>query len=312
MTENIFIRKYKSLAIVLFLIGLVIGPLFLPYYWLHLITLAGVGSILALGLNIFYGYCGQINFGVAAFYGIGAYISAILGTKYGLSFPLAALCALVGSGLVGLIIGVPLLRLREHSLALGTFAFTLLFAALVNQFEKLTGGFDGFILDPTKLAGFELGYIFWYYFTIICTLLVYFMCQYIYQSRVGRAMRCIRSDESLALSLGINIDGYKLLAFMLNCVLAALAGIILVYSKRFVAPQDYTIGTSVLVVLMVVIGGVGSNLGAVFGGVLLMFLPEFLIHFKTFQVMINGLILIVVLIFLPKGLAGIASRRRTF
>ena len=293
----------------LLLTALALAPVFISDYWSHLLTLAGVGSILALGLNIFYGYCGQINFGVAAFYGIGGYISAILGTKFGLPFPLALIGALAGSSLIAVIVGFPLLRLREHSLALGTFAFTILFYALVNEFDKLTGGFDGFILRPTVLMGVKLGYIFWYYFTLISSLIAYLLSNYLYHSRVGRAMTCIRSDESLAMSVGISINRYKLLGFLLNCLFSAFAGVILVHSKQFVAPQDYTIWTSVLVVLMVVIGGVGSNLGAVLGGILFMILPEFLIYFKTYQVMVNGLVLIVVLIFFPKGLGGLIDRR---
>jgi branched-chain amino acid transport system permease protein len=293
----------------LLLSGFVLAPLFISNYWLHLATLAGIGAILALGLNVCYGYCGQINFGTAAFYGIGAYTSAILVTKLGLSFPLALFGALISSGSIAVMIGIPLLRLREHSLALGTFAFSVLFLAMVNEFVSITHGFDGFIVSPPIVWGYKLGNLFYYYFTVFLSLLTYSLCNSMLFSRVGRAMEAIRSDEVLALSVGINITKYKLLAFVLNGLFAGLAGVLLVCSKKFVAPQDFTIWTSILIVLMVVVGGVGNNLGVVMGGILFMLLPELLIPFKTYHVIVYGVVLIVIINFFPRGIMSFVPRK---
>jgi len=296
------VNKYLAIGFMLALVACL--PLFVNRYYLHLAIMSGLGVILALGLNLLYGYSGQINFGVAAFYAIGAYAVALLQAKAGLYFFASLAIALIIAVLVALIISLPLLRLRHLGLALGTLAFAVIIYSLACAMRDFTGGSDGLVVPKLVLLGYKAGTTFYFYMVLVLAIACYLACHHLVSSKIGRALMAIREDESAALASGINVDRYKRLAFTINALFTALAGGIYAQHAGFIAPALFDVHFNLLGILMVVVGG-PSNLGSVIGGIFIMLLPEFVIAFKGYHIMAYGLILVLVLMFMPRGITGL-------
>lgn len=307
------LKKTKIRLLALMVLALFILPLpaVLSKYYLSLAKLAGIGIILALGMNIFFGYCGQVNFGGAAFYALGAYISALLQLKLGLHLFMALPLTLFACVLAALIIGMPLLRLRHHTLALGTVGFALVIYMVLNTWISLTGGEDGLAVPKASFLGYKAGGIFYYYFILAFVVLSYLGCHFLASSRIGRAMKAIREDEIAARAMGVNSGHYIRLAYMLNGLLCGLAGILFAQESGWITPSTFHLWTNVVLILMIVVGGAGSNLGAVLGGGIIMLLPQVLGAFQQYFVLIYGLLLALTLRFIPRGI-GVSVQEGSF
>ncbi|PLX90245.1 MAG: branched-chain amino acid ABC transporter permease [Desulfuromonas sp.] len=273
-------------------------------YILGLTNLIGIYTIVVLGLNLFIGYAGQISLGHAAFFAIGAYGSALLSTGVGLwPWPAMGLTALV-SALIALLVGIPALRLHGHYLAMATLGFNIVIYTILVQWDSLTGGPSGFAgipslsLGPWRLASdLQLHYLVWSS-ALICLMLGLNLVR----SGVGRGLAALAGDEVAARCLGVDTRSAKIKVFVLSAVLASLAGSLYAHTFGFVSPDTFSIFASVDFVTMVVVGGLGSVWGSLFGAALLTWLPEFVDLFETYKEMIHGLILVLVLLFLPQGL----------
>ncbi len=273
-------------------------------YYLQVLTFIGINTLLALGLNLLMGYAGQISLGHAAFYGIGAYTTAVLTVHYGLS-PWAALpCALAVSALVALIVGFPTLKLTGYYLGMGTLGFGMIVHIVFREWSDLTGGASGFIgIPPLDLgpisfsSGRNYFYLVW---AIVMMCLV--VSNRLINSRVGRALRSIHDSEIAAGAMGINTMSLKIRVFVLSAVFSALAGFLYAHFVMFISPGSFDFLVSIRIVTMVVIGGMASIWGALFGATLLTLLPEWLHAFSEFEMVVYGLILMVVMILLPQGL----------
>ncbi len=298
------LQKSEIRLFSLIVLGLLILPLpaVLSKYYLSLAKLAGIGIILALGMNIFFGYCGQVNFGGAAFYALGAYISALLQLKLGLHLFVALPLTLLACLLAALIIGVPLLRLRHHTLALGTVGFALVIYLMLNTWISLTGGEDGLAVPKASFFGYKAGGTFYYYFILVFVVLSYLSCHFLASSRIGRAMRAIREDEVAARAMGVNSGHYIRLAYMLNGFFCGLAGVLFAQESGWITPSTFHLWTNVVLILMIVVGGPSSNFGAVLGGAVIMLLPQVLGAFQQYFVLIYGLLLALTLRFIPRGI----------
>ncbi len=283
---------------------LLVTPFFASGYLMTVLVFAEIGCILALSLNLLYGYCGQVNFGIAGFYAVGAYACVLLQRNLQLSFFAALPLAVVAGMLVGLITGIPLLRLRGHMLALGTMAFSLAVYGYLGSGAKFTGGENGINSPELVLFGQPVADAFYFYFNLAAVILAFVFCRNVVGSKVGRAMKAIRDDEKVAEMSGINVFRYRLLAFVLNTSLAAFAGALLSEYTHWIGVDRFDISVNVLVLVMVVFGGLGSNVGALIGGATLMSLPQILSVFQDYRALATGLILILTLRFLPRGIAG--------
>ncbi|WDP89208.1 MAG: branched-chain amino acid ABC transporter permease [Desulfobacter sp.] len=273
-------------------------------YYLQIMTFIGINTLLTLGLNMLMGYAGQISLGHAAFYGIGAYTTAILSTTYGFS-PWTALCLSVGLAVaVAFVVGLPTLRLEGYYLGMGTLGFGMIITILFREWSSVTGGASGFVGIPVLEAGpvsFMSGrnYYFLVWGTVLIALLI---CRRILSSRMGRALRSIHDGEKAALAVGVNTHFLKLQIFMFSAALGAVAGFLYAHFVLFISPESFGFMVSVKMVTMVVIGGMASVWGALLGASLLTLLPEVLHGFAEYEMIIFGLILMVVMIFLPQGL----------
>ncbi len=288
-------------------------------YYLQLVTVIGINTILALGLNMLMGYAGQISLGHAAFYGIGAYTTAILTAKYGFNPWLALPCALSLAMLVAFVVGLPTLKLTGYYLGMGTLGFGMIFHILFREWASVTGGASGFVGIPPLQAGpvmFTYSARNYFFLVWLTVLLGFIVCKRMIESRMGRALRAIHDSENAARAVGVNTRNTKLEIFVFSAGLSALAGFYYAHMVGFISPGSFDFIFSVKLVTMVVVGGMASIWGAVLGASLLTMLPEWLHSFSDFEMVVYGLILMLVMIVTPEGLTrGILdiyerSRRR--
>ncbi len=277
-------------------------------YHLMVLNIAAMNVLVALGLNLLIGYAGQISLGHAAFFGIGAYLSAVLTTTYGLPVWPTILLAMVVTGLTAFALGIPTLKLEGHYLVMATLGFNVIVYIVMIQLEPVTGGPSGFAGIPRlQVGGFafdsdrKMYFLLW--FLVIIALL---LSLNLIHSRVGRAMAALSQNEIAARCAGIDTDAFKVKIFVLSAVLASLAGSLYAHYITFISPGTFSFFYSLQVVTMVLVGGMGSLWGSVFGALLLTILPETLQAVKEYNILVYGLILTGVLVFFPHGLlAGI-------
>jgi branched-chain amino acid transport system permease protein len=274
-------------------------------YFLHLAILAGIYIILAVSLNLIIGYAGQVSLGHAAFFGIGAYASALAALHWHFPFPLAALGAMLISGACGLALGLPTLRLKEDYLAIVTLGFGVI-ADLVFLNLEITGGPDGLSGIPApRLWGLSFRPQPLYLLLVALAVALVLVVTYrLVASYHGRALRAIRDHETTAQVMGINTPAYKIVIFTLAAALAGLAGSLYAHYITFINPESFGLHTSILILCMVVLGGMGSIIGSVLGAVALAVLPEMLRQFQAYQDLIYGGLLVTLLIWRPEGLLG--------
>jgi len=250
------------------------------------------------------GYAGQISLGHAAFYGIGAYTTAILTVHYGISPWMALPAAILIAMAVAYIVGVPTLKLSGYYLGMGTLGFGMIVHILFREWSSVTGGASGFIVIPPLELGpisFTSGRNY-FYLVWALVLLSIIICQRIIDSRIGRGLRAIHDGEKAAKAVGVNTSALKLQVFVLSAALSALAGFLYAHLVYFISPGTFDFITSIRMVTMVVIGGMASIWGALLGASLLTLLPEWLHSFSEFEMLVYGLVLMTVMIFLPQGL----------
>ena len=284
----------------------VLLPILFPdnYY----VTVVGVtvllNAILAVGLNLLMGYAGQISLGHAGFFGIGAYASAILTTRYGWNPWPAILTGMAMTGALAFVVARPILRLKGHYLAMATLGLGIIINIVLVQAEGLTGGPDGMGEIPAlSLFGWVVDSdLRWYIVLGVVMLLVVWLALNIIDSRSGRALRALHGSEVAAEMMGINTASTKTGVFVLAALTASLAGSLFAHQQAFVSPDSFSFFFSIELVTMVVLGGMASTWGAVFGALVLTFLPELLVVFEDYEVMIFGAILMLMMIFLPQGL----------
>ncbi|MHB8068640.1 MAG: branched-chain amino acid ABC transporter permease [Desulfobaccales bacterium] len=273
-------------------------------YYLTLINFIGIHALLVVGLNLLLGYAGQISLGHAAFFGLGAYTSGILTATYGVNPWLALLAGLVVCGITAVLIGVPALKLRGYYLAMATLGFGIIVYIFLNEAQGLTGGPSGLAGIPSlSIFGFKLDTpkrLYLLIWPILGGILA--LSANLVDSRTGRALRALHEGEAAAESLGVNTARLKLMIFVWSALYASLAGSLYAHTLNFIAPASFGFMFSIKLVTMVVLGGMASIWGSLLGAAVLTVLPEILTMFHDYEVIIFGAILMVVMIFLPRGL----------
>ncbi len=270
-----------------------------------LMSFVAINAMVTVGLCLLMGYTGQVSLGQTAFYGIGAYTSAILSKTYGINPWLAMVIAAVVSGLFAYIIGFPIFRLRGNYLAMATLGLGLVVYTLFRELGGLTGGPDGMSGIPyLSIGGLHFNTPLTKYILVwLFCLLVLLISQNIIRSRTGRALRAIHGSEPAAESVGIDLSRYKVKIFVLSAVYASIAGSLYVHTLRFVNPSPFSFMASVMIVTMAVVGGLASIWGALFGTAVIRILSnEVLLRFGSLDIIVYGLILMLVMIFVPQGL----------
>lgn len=296
---------------ILFLLA-VAFPLVVPNrYYVDVAALTGLYVMLGLGLNIVVGYAGLLDLGYVAFYAIGAYTSAILSKHFEWSFWATIPVAAGGAALSGVLLGLPVLRLRGDYLAMVTLGFGEIVRIVLNNLE-FTGGPNGIISIPRpRLGEFVLkDPAHFYYLILAFCILTIFAVGRLRDSRIGRAWTCIREDELAAEMSGISLLQLKILAFALGATWSGFAGAIFAAKMRLVAPESFTWVESFIILCIVVVGGMGSIPGIVIGAAAMIVLPEMLRGFSQYRMLVFGGALVLMMLFRPEGLLPGTSRRR--
>jgi len=312
----IFRTKTHWVMLLAFLIVLFASPLFFSDRILTIMTIIGITVISVLGLNILTGYCGQISVGHAGFMAVGAYTSAVLSAKLGWSFWAALPCAALAAGMAGLIFGLPSLKIKGFYLIMATIAAQFIIVWLILQLYNITGGGDGLSVPRPKIGDFVFkSKSSYFYLVMIITCLATFLAHNITRTRVGRAFVAIRDNDLAAEVMGINLWSYKLLAFFIGCVYAGVAGSLLVHYIAFASVDYFPFINSVWYLGMLIVGGMGTTTGVIFGAVFLKLLDELVVIVGPFlsavvaaqaaaalSLIMRGLVIILFLIFEPRGL----------
>jgi branched-chain amino acid transport system permease protein len=292
-------------------------PLALPsLFYMRIAALIGIFALVVVGLNLLIGFAGQVSLGHAGFFGIGAYAVAIGPTHLGIPSWLSLIIGAAVAGLTAFLVGRPILRLRGHYLAVATLGMGLLFAMVFANESAWTGGPDGMPVPRLELFGWRLaGPLTWYWISGITLVIGAWIAANVIASPTGRALRAIHDSETAAQVLGIDVARYKLIAFVLSAIYAAVAGAYLAMFDGLVTPEVAGFLRSIEFVTMAVLGGLGSTLGGIVGAALLVLLPQVLTVFHDYEHVVLGLVMIVVMIFVPAGivpsLAGLLRWRRS-
>lgn len=258
----------------------------------NLVLTLGTNALLALSIYLTLS-CGMLAIANAAFMGIGAYTSALLTMNYGLPFPLALAAGMAAPALMAFVIGKPTLRLSGVYLAMATLAFgEVVRIALLNA-ESITGGALGLNGIPQSTQWWHVA------LALVLTLALLWRLRC---SRVGRAFESIKEDETAADLMGVNVGAHKMLAFVLGAAIAGLAGTLNAHLTFFIGPNEYGFDRAVDILTMAILGGIGNLTGPVIGAVILTLLPEMLRSLKDFRLVVNGFILVLIVLFLPKGI----------
>lgn len=280
-------------------------------YFLHIFVMSEIYAVLALSLALIVGFSGQVSLGHAAFYGVGAYVSALLSTRLGISFWMSFWLSALFAGLVAYIIGRLVLRLRGHILAITTAFFCVLVGVIMNNWIPVTNGPMGITgiprPAPINLFGLQLvieSRVHYYYLGLIMASGVMFFLYRIVSSRLGDAMIAVRENEELAQSIGIDIMKIKVFAFTVGGMLAGMAGAFYAHYILFISPVTFTMNESINILVMVIFGGMNTLLGPVFGAICLTILPEFLRMAGELRLVAYGVALVVFIVWLPMGIWG--------
>jgi branched-chain amino acid transport system permease protein len=283
--------------------------LLLPVVWPnphfhYVMILAGINAILALGLSLFLGYTGQISLGHAAFFGTGAYTTAILTTRYGFPPFVAFWASAVAAACLSYLIGKPILKLKGYFLALATLGFGEIFLVVVRESQDLTGGVIGIFGIPWfSVAGFSFdSYVKQYYLVwgVLMGLLLF--CKNLIRSKMGRAFLAVATSEDAASTVGIKVAHIKLGAFVLGAAFAGFAGNLFACIMSTANPEAFGLSLSVLVIMIVILGGMGNLYGPIAGAIFLTWLVDILGKYQEYSLPIYALILILLLIAFPEGI----------
>ena len=326
--ERIFDTALPIVGLILLFAVLAVVPRFATTYWMDVLNRIGIAIIGAIGLNILLGFTGQISIGHAAFLAVGAYSTAILETNVGLPFFLAIpLGALITSGF-GLIFGIPSLRLKGLYLAIATLAAHFITTFVIVHWESMTKGVVGFTVPPAVVFGLPLdsdARVFYLIFALAVPAVLF--AKNLFRTRVGRAFIAVRDRDVAASVMGVSLLRYKLLAFIVSSFYAGVAGGLMAHHSRILFPDSFTLLVAIDYLAMVIIGGMGSIVGSIFGAIFMTLLPEVLkltatsltgIYPQAFgfiasvRDVVFGLVVIFFLMYEPLGLARIWGRFRSY
>ena len=318
-TANFTIKDfYKNPHIQFVLFGLVLAtlPILAANFSFirsgYIISIGGtmIYAIAALGLNILLGYSGLISLGTAGFMGLASYISAYLTVDLGLPFEVAVLAAIIIPTIIGIIVGLISLKIEGLYLAIATLAVSEILRKTFEEFDFFTNGFSGKAASFPKLLGFyQLDRTTMYYLIVVVLVIVMLLTYNLVNGQIGRAFNAMRGSEPAASAMGVYLLKYRLIAFAVSTIFAAVAGVLYVHFIRYSYPSIWTLKLSLDFLAMIVIGGLRSIYGTVLGAFVVFAVPDIFLKqipfFNQLSYSLNGVLIIVVIMFYPNGLIHI-------
>ncbi|WP_069306341.1 branched-chain amino acid ABC transporter permease [Methylobrevis pamukkalensis] len=300
------VRNALRAGLLLVVITLVLVP-FQSTYAVRVADSILIYVLLGIGLNIVVGYTGLLDLGFVAFYAVGAYTYALLASpQLGLHLPFLVILpiAVILGGLAGILLGFPVLRLRGDYLAIVTLGFGEIIRVLINNADTVTNGPRGVMrIDRIDVAGFTISRPIDFYWLLLVTVAIVAVIAFrLEKSILGKGWAAIREDQDAARGIGIDTTKAKLAAFAISAMIGSLAGVIFAAFQRFVSPESFSLQESILIVLIIVIGGVGNILGVFVGATVLLLLPEILRDYAELRMLLLGLLMAVLIVLRPQGL----------
>jgi len=317
--------EYVRLGLVV--LAVVAAPFVVSPYWLTILNQIGIAAIGAIGLNILVGYTGLISLGQGGFLAVGAYTSGLLAAKAGLPFPADILCAIVSTAVLGTLFGLPALRLKGLYLAIATLASQQIIIWTVTHWDAVTGGTSALVVPPAELFGWQVaGDMTWYWIIAVCAGLAALAATNLFRTGLGRAFVAIRDQDVAAEVIGVNPFRYKLLAFAISSGFIGLAGALTARYNLIVTWERFTFDVSILYLAMIIVGGLGSVSGAIYGAIFMIAVPAWIEELSrnlsslsflqadlpAIQQLIFGLTIVLFLVFEPRGLARIWQRAKDY
>jgi branched-chain amino acid transport system permease protein len=316
-----YVRLVLALAVVAAL------PFYVSPFWLHVLDQIGIAVIGAIGLNILVGYTGQISLGQGGFLAVGAYSAGVVATKSDLSPIVGVLVAVLVTAAVGAFFGLPALRLKGLYLAIATLASQQIIVWLITHWDFLTGGVDALVLEPATVFGWTpTGDFEWYWVIVSFAALATITATNLFRTSVGRAFVAIRDHDIAAEVIGVDPARYKVLAFAVSSAFVGLAGALTAYWTQILTWERFTLDVSILYLAMIIVGGLGSVSGSIYGAAFMIAIPAYLDQLSlrvsadsilatdlpAIKLLIFGLTIVLFLIFEPRGLARIWQRARDY
>ncbi|MFV0413679.1 MAG: branched-chain amino acid ABC transporter permease [Oscillospiraceae bacterium] len=305
--------KSRKIKLLLWLVVAVVVALMLRERYLALVLcFICINSIAVTGLDVLFGYTGQVSFGHAGYYALGAYGSTLITMKLGLPVLLSIALGAIIAMVFGIVIAFPASKLVKHFLSLLSIAFGNMVFMFISGAAWLTNGFSGIMNIPkVNLFGFMVDTNQRYFFFSAVVLALVLLCKHrIIKSRVGRAFIAIRENTHAAGGMGINVRRYKVTAFAISAFFTGLAGAMYAHLVRFISPDTFTNTTSNLFMTMLLFGGIASLLGPLVGSTILVLVTEVMQSFASYQMLIYAIFILIVLFFLPNGMVGIVDTLR--
>jgi branched-chain amino acid transport system permease protein len=313
----------ERIRLALVIAAVIAAPLLVSPYWLTILNQIGIAVIGAIGLNILVGFTGQISLGQGGFLAVGAYTSGLLAAKAGFPFPLDMACAVLVTAAIGTLFGLPALRLKGLYLAIATLASQQIILWVVTHWDAVTGGTSALVVPPTALLGWEITEDMTWYFVIVSFAgLATLAATNLFRTGVGRAFVAIRDQDIAAEVMGVDPLRYKLLAFAISSAFVGLAGALTARYNLIVTWERFTLDVSILYLAMIIVGGLGSVSGAIYGAIFMIAVPAWIEDLSrnlsslsflqedmpAIQQLIFGLTIVLFLVFEPRGLARIWQR----
>ncbi len=312
---NILSKTGEYIRVTAVILLTLAAPLFLDVYYLSELGLLLVYAIAGVGLMILIGFTGQVSFGHAAFLGVGAYAHSIMMTA-GLPFLVSLILTTLLTGLVGMAIGRSASKMHGFYMAVATLAFLIIIETVIGEWTSLTGGYAGYVVPELEIFGFYFSEV-WqqYYLDLAFALFVIWGAANLLRSPTGRAFLAVRDSELSARSLGVNIEWVKIQSFGISAAITGLAGVLLAHHLAFLSPETFGVLESLKLLLMIVVGGLGSITGAIFGAIFISLLPVLLSILRDvlpgaigqqagLEPMLFGLIIVIFIVFEPEGING--------
>jgi branched-chain amino acid transport system permease protein len=327
--QAIFNTKIIRFFMIILVTSFGLSGFFLSKFSLHLLITIGIAIIGAIGINIISGFTGLISLGHGAFIGVGAYTAAILGDKMGIPFIISLFLSGLFTSCTGIIFGLPSLRIKGLYLLMATMAAQVIINFLMINWRSLTKGVYGYAVAPASICGLVFDTeVKFYYLVFILVLVFVFLATNIMRSRYGRAFVAIRDQDIAADLIGINLFKYKAIAFAIGSFYAGISGALTAHYLRVISPEHFPFWLSIEYLTMIIVGGLGSIMGSIYGAVFITLLPEWLRillenymvklipsakdAFPQFREILFGIIIISFLIFEPHGLAEIHRRIKKY
>ncbi len=317
----------EYLRLALAIAAVVAAPFLVSPYWLTILNQIGIAVIGAIGLNILVGFTGQISLGQGGFLAVGAYTSGLLAARAGFPFPVDVVCAILATSALGTLFGLPALRLKGLYLAIATLASQQVIIWVVTHWDAVTGGTAALVVPPTELFGWQLtGDMTWYWVIVAIAGLATLAATNLFRTGLGRAFVAIRDQDIAAEVMGVDPFRYKLLAFAISSGFVGLAGALTARYNLIVTWERFTLDVSILYLAMIIVGGLGSVSGAIYGAAFMIAVPaaieeasrnlsglDFIqADLPAIQTLIFGVTIVLFLVFEPRGLARIWQRIKDY